>query len=293
MSTVEQREIAGADGRVIVAKFFLPSSEPQGAVLIASAMGVSQKYYAAFASWLADEGFVAATFDYRGTGLSLRGSLRGFVTDIIEWARLDCAAMVDALARCAEGGPVLWIGHSLGGQIFPLVPNRACLSKIITVATGSGYWKENSPPLRRRVWWMWYVAVPIAVRLFGYFPGKRLRKVGDLPRGVIEQWRRWCLDRNYAVGVEGEEVRQQFASVDLPVVSLSFTDDEYMSARNVSAIHGCFAKSAVTLTRLAPKDVGVPRIGHFGFFRPAFEKSLWARYVLPELRAACTEASLG
>jgi hypothetical protein len=26
-------------------------------------------------------------------------------------------------------------------------------------------------------WWMWYVAVPIATRLFGYFQGKQLRKV--------------------------------------------------------------------------------------------------------------------
>lgn len=284
-STVVQREIVAADGRAIVAKFFLPQGEPKGAVLIASAMGVSQKYYAAFAAWLSAQGFVAATFDYRGTGLSLRGRLRDVGADILDWARLDCAAMVDALAPHANGGPVFWVGHSLGGQIFPLVPNRASLSKIITVATGSGYWRENAPPLRRRVWWLWYVAVPVALRVYGYFPGKRLRKVGDLPRGVIEQWRRWCLNRDYAIGVEGDEVRQQFASVDLPVVSLSFTDDEYMSARNVSAIHGCFARSAVTLTRLAPKDVGATRIGHFGFFRAAFEQSLWATYLLPELRA--------
>mgnify|MGYP003477633532 CR=1 FL=1 len=31
-----------------------------------------------------------------------------------DWARLDCAAMIDALPR-----PLYWIGHSLGGQILP------------------------------------------------------------------------------------------------------------------------------------------------------------------------------
>jgi hypothetical protein len=30
-------------------------------------------------------------------------------------------------------------------------------------------------------------------------------------------------------------------------------------------------------------DVGAGRIGHFGFFRPRFEQSMWAPHLLPEL----------
>jgi predicted alpha/beta hydrolase len=179
--------------------------------------------------------------------------------------------------------PLYWIGHSLGGQILPFVPNRDRVAKIVTVATGSGYWRENAAPLRRIVWWLWYVVAPLSLRLFGYFPGKRLRKVGDLPRGVMEQWRRWCLNPEYALGAEGDPVRGLYASVKTPIVSLSFTDDEYMSALNTESIHGFFVNAPLKMKRIAPKDIGVGRIGHFGFFRPAFEDSLWRSHLLPEL----------
>ncbi|HLQ24329.1 MAG TPA: alpha/beta fold hydrolase [Acidiferrobacterales bacterium] len=283
MSKPANQEVITVDGHRIIGRFFLPQGEAKGTVLIAPAMGTPQEYYAPFATWLATQGFVAATFDYRGTGLSRLQELRGFKADIFDWAQLDCGAMVEATSMRAPGKPFYWIGHSLGGQILPFVPNRDRIAKVVTIATGSGYWRENSPPLKRRVWWLWYVVAPLAVPLFGYFPGKRLRKVGDLPRGVMEQWRRWCLNPEYAVGVEGEGVRAQYAAVRTPIVSLSFSDDELMSARNTESIHGFFVNAPRTMKRITPKDIGVRRIGHFGFFRPEHESSLWQAHLLPEL----------
>jgi predicted alpha/beta hydrolase len=154
---------------------------------------------------------------------------------------------------------------------------------MITVATGSGYWLQNVPSLRLKVWWLWFVIVPLTLPLFGYFPGRALRKVGDLPKGVMAQWRRWCLDPEYAVGAEGDAVRAEYAAVRLPIVSLSFSDDEMMSARNVESIHGFYANAPRKMKRIAPRDIGVRRIGHFGFFRAAFERSLWRPHLLPEL----------
>jgi predicted alpha/beta hydrolase len=200
-------------------------------------MGCSQDYYRPFASWLATQGFVAATFDYRGTGFSRPRTLRGFKADILDWARLDCAAMIDALPE----RPLYWIGHSLGGQILALTPNQKAVTKAVTVATGSGYWRENTPRIRPAAWWLWFVVTPLAVSLCGYFPGKALRKVGDLPKGVMQQWRRWCLNREYAVGVEGDAVRALYAAVRTPIVSLSFSDDEMMSLRNTESIHGFYS----------------------------------------------------
>jgi predicted alpha/beta hydrolase len=276
-------EIRAADGSPIAARFFAPPAAARGAVLVVPAMGTPQEFYRPFAEWLARQGFLSATFDYRGTGLSRRGDLRGFKADLFDWAKLDCAAMVAALADRANGAPLTWIGHSLGGQILALVPNRERVAKAITVATGSGYWLENVPGLRLKVWWLWFFVVPVALRLCGYFPGKALRKVGDLPHGVMAQWRRWCLDREYAVGAEGEAVRAQYASVRTPIVSLSFADDEMMSLANTESIHGFYSAAPRKMQRIAPHDVGAERIGHFGFFRARFEESLWRRVLLPEL----------
>ena len=229
------------------------------------------------------QGFHALTFDYRGIGLSQRRPLAEVDADILTWAQKDVAAAVEVLAERAGGLPMTWIGHSLGGQIVPFVESRVRAAKIVTVATGSGYWRENAPALRRKVWFFWYGAVPLATPLFGYFPGRRLGMVGDLPRGVALQWRRWCLDPEYAVGAEGPAVRALFADVRTPITSFSFSDDDLMSPRNIASIHGFFTGAPRAMRHLKPSDLGVRKVGHFGFFRPEMERPLWSRHVLAEL----------
>jgi predicted alpha/beta hydrolase len=279
---IPDRYVYTGDGTPLAARFYTPRGPARGAVLIAAAMGVPQSFYAPFASWLADEGFIAATFDYRGTGRSRRGSLRDETADIMTWAQQDTAAVLRALRTRAGGLPITWIGHSLGGQTVPFVSDRRGVAKIITVATGSGYWRQNTAPLKRKVWLFWWLAVPIATPLFGYFPGKRLGMVGDLPRGVVRQWRKWCMQPDYAAG-DGPESRALYASVTTPITAISFTDDEMMSAASIDAIHALYAGSPRTMRRFAPGDVGVRRVGHFGFFRPEMRGALWQAALRGEL----------
>ncbi|HEY3656390.1 MAG TPA: alpha/beta hydrolase [Steroidobacteraceae bacterium] len=285
MTRSELRTLATQSGNDIVACFFHPESEPKACVLIVPAMGVAQKFYSPCACWLASQGFLVATFDYSGIGLSRRTDLRRLKVNILDWAKFDCEAMIHAITMEARAKPLYWLGHSLGGQIIGLVPSGVRIAKAVTIACGSGYWLDNAPSLKRKAWWVWYVAVPIATRLLGYFPGKRLRKVGDLPRGVVEQWRRWCLDPHYAVGAEGPEIQAQFEAVKIPITSLSFVDDEFMSLKNTESMHGFYRNAPRTMTRISPTDVGATRIGHFGFFNARFQETLWRRYLLPELTA--------
>ncbi|HWK74064.1 MAG TPA: alpha/beta fold hydrolase [Povalibacter sp.] len=273
MST-SQLTLAMPNDTRLVLSLFEPQRPGSATVILPSAMGVAQKYYASFAQWLATQGYRVVTFDYRGVGLSAPSSLRGFRMDIFDWAH-DCAAAIDLVGERWPATPLFWLGHSLGGQLLGLIPNRERIHRIMTVAAGNGYWLQNSWPTRRMVWWLWFVAVPLATRIAGYFPGRRLRKVGDLPRGVIEQWRRWCLNPEYVVGVEGDEVRGAYASITTPMMSVSFTDDEMMSERSIRSLHELYASAPVEYRRIAPRDIGVERIGHFGFFRPQFERTLW------------------
>ncbi len=267
------------DGFALAATTFGDPRTCRAGVLIAPAMGVEQHFYAAFAHWLAEQGFFVVTFDYRGIGQSrppqYRRSLRGFEADVSTWAQRDCAAMVAFVVGAVGPKPLLWVGHSLGGQILGLVPNRERVCAMVTVAAGSGYWRENSPTLRRYVWWLWYVVAPLSLRLFGYFPGRALRKVGDLPAGVMAQWRRWCLHREYLVGAEGDDVRRRFLEVNTPILSLSFADDEYMSLRNIESLHGFYAAAPREIKRVDPRRLGAARVGHFGFFRRRSAEKLW------------------
>ena len=263
--------ITTRDGFALSGQLHGDPAQAKAALLIAPAMGVAQSYYAPFARWLAEQGFVVLSFDYRGMGQSRpaehRHSLRGFEADIHTWAEHDAAAALATLdGLLPNTTPIHWLGHSLGGQIFGLVPNRDRVSRMVTVGTGSGYWLENAPPLKRMVWWLWF-----------FVPGKRLKKVGDLPAGVMSQWRRWCLHRDYMMGEGGAALRAQYAAITTPILSMSFTDDEFMSQRNTESLHGFYAGAPRTMARIAPADIGERRIGHFGFFRPQFQATLWPR----------------
>ncbi len=262
-------------GAPLFLRTFEPADAPRAAVVVPSAMGVTQNFYARFAEWLAARGYLAVTFDYRGIGQSAPASLRGFEIDIRDWATQDCVAVIDFVKARAPGVPLYWVGHSLGGQLLGLIPNRGRIDRAITIAAGSGYWRENSWQTRRFVLWLWYVVAPLALRIAGFFPGKRLRMVGDLPRGVMAQWRRWCLNPEYVVGAEGESVRHSYASVRTPLLSLSFTDDEMMSEQGIRSLHRLYTSAPIEYRRIAPRDVGAARIGHFGFFRSQFESTLW------------------
>lgn len=273
---MNQHTLPADNGSSIVVSTFEPATSPSSVVIVPSAMGVAQGFYARFAQWLTQHGHAVVTFDYRGVGLSAPPTLRGYRADIFDWVR-DCEAVIDFAAKRFGDVPLYWIGHSLGGQVVGLIRNRERIARVVTVASGNGYWLENAWPTKRLVWWMWFVAVPIATRIAGYFPGKRLRKVGDLPRGVIQQWRRWCLDPEYVVGAEGNDVRAKYSAVRTPIVSVSFTDDELMSERGIHTLHRLYTNAPVQFHRIAPRDVGAARIGHFGFFRPQFEQTLWQR----------------
>lgn len=283
MTSPLHRQLDNGKGHNLSSHWFHPAGEARGVVLIVPAMGVEQRFYAAFAQWLAEHGFVTVTFDYVGMGLSRQGPLRDLNVDVIGWGRHDCSAMLDAVTAAAGTLPVFWIGHSLGGQILPFVRGSERIRRAFTIATGSGYWRENTRSLRNRAWLLWYLIAPLVTPLAGYFPGQRLGMVGDLPRGVIEQWRRWCLHPEYAVGAEGDGVREAYSAVRTPITAISFTDDEMMSGRNTESLHGFYRAAPQTAKRIAPTQIGVERIGHFGFFRSQFAESLWAPYLLPDL----------
>ncbi len=249
-------------------------------VVIGGAMGVRHDYYAAFAQWLSGQGFRVTTFDYRGSGDSLPdtpdGGLRGFQANLFDWAA-DYEAVVDAAKAALPDAPLYLLGHSLGAQLPGFFRNQHQVDGLVSIAAGSGYWRDNAPQLRRMVLYFWYVLVPLATRVWGYFPGRKLKKVGDLPAGVMLQWRKWCLNPHYSVGAEGEAARLSYASVTFPVRALSITDDELMTWRGTQNLINLYANAPRTFERIAPADLQVKRIGHFGFFREQFSNTLWPR----------------
>ena len=266
------------DSTTLALSVFEPEGAVRANVVIGGAMGVRQDYYASFAQWLAGQGFRVTTFDYRGQGESLQGPMRAVRADLLDWAR-DYEAVISAARTAIPDVPLYLLGHSLGAQLPGLLKNPAQVDGLLSVAAGSGYWRENAPRLKRMVPYFWWVLVPLATRLWGYFPGRTLRKVGDLPAGVILQWRRWCLNPTYSVGAEGPAAAQSYADVRFPVLALWMSDDELMTLRGTHSLVKLYRNAPARVERIAPEDINALRIGHFGFFREQFRQTLWPRAV--------------
>ncbi len=238
------------------------------AALVLAATGVPQSYYAKFAAYLASRGFTVLTFDYRGIGRSLACDIRELPARMRDWALLDAAAAFNFFSS-----GVCIVGHSFGGQALGLLPEPGRIAGALMVGAQSGYWRNW--PARSRAW-MWptiHFVLPGLSRLLGYFPGSRLGFGEDLPKGVAIEWASWCRNPRYLVGALG--VEEAYARVRAPLRAYAISDDPLGPLSAVEALAALYPNARWETRRVAPRELGVERIGHFGFFRERFRDSLW------------------
>ncbi|HEU4458997.1 MAG TPA: alpha/beta hydrolase [Methylibium sp.] len=235
-------------------------------VVVAPALSTPQAFYAGFCRWLAAQGHDVLSFDYRGIESGSAAQARASGIDMETWLRVDVSVAIDEARRRAGGRPLLYVGHSLGGMALGATPGAARVDRAITIASGSGYPGLN-PRSGRQLWLLGRVAMPLYTRLFGYFPGAPIRKVGNLPRGVALQWSGWLRRRGYWFDDPAYDMRERFASVRCPLLALSFSDDKAIQQPAVDDLHARYVATTVRRVHLAPAQAGLARIGHMGFFR--------------------------
>ena len=273
------------DGTALQARLFEPVDLTHSPVLLAGGLGIPQRFYAPFATWLAARGYRVMTFDLRGMGLSRPPgvrSLRGLDADMLTWARQDFSAAVQALSDHSGGQRIALLGHSLGMHHAAMTgaDTQARLRVAVSVAAGSGYWRDWAAPSRRLAPLMLHLAGPLLTPLLGYFPGRRLAMVGDLPGPAARQWMRWCRHPEFAWGAEPELLGDSLRSARFPIQAFSFTDDDAMTEACTRKLLAAMPHAPAVVHILSPGDVGMQNIGHVGAFRQAAETLLWPRMAL-------------
>ena len=277
--TMTKLTIHAADGHRLVAHCFEPPADARASLVIAPGIGIAQAFYASFAGFMAQQGYRVWTFDYRGTGQSRSGAMRACTADISDWITRDLDALVNHASGATPSAPLFLIGHSLGGQTAPLLPSIGRVSGLVNIAVGSGATRHNEPGTRRRAPLLWYLLAPLLCPLFGYFPGARIGIIGDVPRRAMFQWRRWCLSSDYLLSAE-PGARAAYARASYPVLGLTFSDDELLLESGSGMMHAAYTGTTVDYRVIHAQQHGLPRIGHFGFFKPNQETILW-----PHVRA--------
>jgi predicted alpha/beta hydrolase len=261
--------LAGLDGTPLSARWYVPDSPGRAVVLLAGATAVPQRFYRPFSRHLASSGYEVLTFDYRGIAESRQGSLRGLSATMQDWGR-DVQAALEVAQQRADGRPVLFVGHSFGGQSLGLVRGGSGLAGGLTIGAQLGYYGHWPMPQRLAYAALWYAVLPSVVGVMGYLPG-RLGIDQDLPGGVALEWARWCRSPRYLVD-HVPEALDRFASVQGPMRVVSVTDDPYAPEPAVRAYAALMPRAQLEVW--SPERAGVPKLGHFGFFRTAGRR-LW------------------
>jgi predicted alpha/beta hydrolase len=271
---VQDTTIPARDGYPLAATVFTPQRAPKSTVLINAATAVPRKIYRGFASDLAERGFAALTYDYRGIAGSRPPSLRGFPARMRDWAALDVAGAIDHMRRVWPAAKLKVVGHSFGGQAVGLVPNNGEISRALLVAAQAGYWRLFRAPEKYRVYLMMrLVGSPIA-RALGYVPG-RLGIGEDVPRDVFLEWTGWVVRQRYFFDDATLTALENFPRYRGKLRAICLTDDPWATTAAVDLLCTGFTGTTPERLDIGPCDVGAKRIGHFGFFRPEHRDTLW------------------
>jgi predicted alpha/beta hydrolase len=267
------------DGFPLSARHHAARGPSRGVVVLNAAMGVQQGYYGAFAAHLADRGFDAITWDYRGMGDSRPAPARGL--GLMTWAQLD----VEAVLRWAlgRGGPVMVVGHSLGTQLLGFAPSAPEVAAVVGVGSQSGDWRAWPFPAAVGMLLLSHLVLPGLGTMLGRVPKGILGE--ELPRGPALDWARWIRSRGYLLS-EGDHVPGLFGRVTCPMTGISIEDDRYAPRAAVDALYRIYANARVRRVHLVPREHGLDAIGHFGPFRRRYRDTLWPLLVAPLEEAA-------
>lgn len=254
---------------------YLPEKKPIHALLISSATAVPQSFYKDFAQYFSEHGFAVYTFDYSGFGASGNtiNYLKNHKYGVKGWGAIDQAAMVKQIKEIHPQLAINLVCHSIGGQITGFNPLNSNFNKIVMVACQSGFWKTYKGFDRLRLWLFWYFFIPVFTPIFGYFPGKLLGIVDNLPRSTVLEWRKWGVSKNYFMGFYNEQ-DYHFETLQAPTRSYSFTNDSFASKAGVDWLAGQYKNTVFERIHFNENSKG-KKPGHFGFFKKGFRIDFW------------------
>ena len=269
--------IPASDGQEFAARLFSPTAPAERVVVICGAMGVKQSYYAAYAAWLAEQGFAVLTFDYRGIGESGGDQVRDIAAGLQDWAH-DLEGALNWARQQYPGLPILALGHSLGGQIIGLTENCEELAGILGIGAQNGYWRIWPGLLKVRQFLLWFGIIPFLSRLGPAFPSGIIGMGETLPNQVARDWAHAGRKSDYLLALFGAADENHYADFNGEFLSLSFSDDNYAPFETVAALLDWYPNAShITHRHISPSEFGLKEIGHFGFFRDAARETLWQR----------------
>ena len=281
----ESCEFEAADGFRIHGHLWKSDAQPHTALLVNPATGVAARYYSRYAAFLARAGFLVLTYDYRGIGLSRPKSLRGLRATKHDWGALDCESAIQFLSESDPKLPMMAVCHSIGGFALGLAPSATKIHRALFVGCQYAYWNDYRLLLRVPMWMNWHIVMPILTKIFGYFPGKTLRWLEDLPAGVAMEWatrfhpefhKRYDRLSHAAEPADGQALEARMGAIQADILAIADVNDPFATPAATARLLKYFKGSHREFVQIHRRKSRLPRLGHFGFFHDRFKTTLWA-----------------
>ena len=266
-----------SDGYQITGTFY-DAETPKAAVLISGGAAIPQRFYRHIADYLTRRGLAVLTYDYRGIGESAPKDLRNFDAPMHIWGTHDQAAAIAWLDRQYPDLDMLHLAHSYGGQALGMTERSQRFRRSVMIASQSGYWRRFIAPERYRVFLAMNLFAPVVASFKGYLPGNLSGFGEDMAWSTFKQWAYWCRQKNYLFDDPRIDT-SNYGNLAIPILSVGIDDDDWAPPNAIDALVSNYTGAAVERRQIAPRDAGVPKIGHFGFFRPELEEALWGETI--------------
>ncbi len=275
--TATEITIPCRDGYALKGHLWAPEGgQRAGTVIINPATGVLARYYQYYARFLAANGFAAVTYDYRGIGASRPAQLRGSGILWSHWGERDFDAVVRWVRERDAYGPLLVVGHSIGGFLPGFAVSAVEIDRMLTVGAQYAFFGDYALRHRARLLLKWHLAMPLLTLACGYFPGRRLGWLEDLPKGVANEWsfRGAAMERSYPRR-ERTDLLARFAAVRAPILAIGLSDDDLGTEVAIARALAYYRGSNRRQVMLKPADFGFSAVGHFGPFHARHQDGFW------------------
>lgn len=265
-------EIRASDGNGIKTDYYLPARNNGRVIVLASGAGITKEFYRSFALFLSEKGYPVFAFNYRGTGNETAPDVKKCETNLHQWAVKDLDAVILHAVSKFPKQELIFIGHCVGGEIAGLARASEYISKIILISSALSCKKLWPIKDRIRIFFLKRV-ISLLSKVYGFFPGKKIGFLGNLPAGVAKEWSDWCDKPN---GLFDYYPDNNYRKLRVPLLAFSFKDDWHCPPRAVQELLNRFLAAEITWHHLKPAAAGMKKVGHNGFFKEELKASLWA-----------------
>lgn len=274
MAQAEALRITTDDQTNISATLYSGENKSNHLIIVCPATGAPQGYYRGFAEYAAGySDFDVITFDYRGIGKSLKGSVIDCSAKMSDWGQLDLEAIIKWGDK--EYDQIFLIGHSVAGQLFPKAASNKRIAAAYFVGSQSAYYGCWKGLWLLYVLFFWYFLIPVITFVFDYLPGWAMGGNIPIPKNVAWEWRKWGTHKQGVLQGNMETTRK-FESVKIPIHFVNIEDDKLLGpSKATQRLMSQYKNAVTTFQFISPKNLKLKRIGHFGFFRKKFKKPLW------------------